>query len=84
MLTEKFKSESKFFLAGKSTSEASITVHGSKTKLIFRDKDTEMLAVLGGKCSLGVCEFRGRDSIHTVCQITDADLGQVGLFKTTA
>ena len=24
------------------------------------------------------CEFRGQDSIPSVCQITDADLGQVG------
>ena len=27
------------------------------------------------------CEFRGRSSIPSVCQITDADLGQVGKFK---
>ena len=28
------------------------------------------------------CKFRGRGSIPCVCQITDADLGQVGYFKS--
>ena len=47
-MTEKFKSESKFFLVGKSTSETSITIHGKQTKFIFRDKHTQMLAIIGG------------------------------------
>ena len=48
-MTEKFKSESKFFLVGKSTSQTSITIHGKQTKFIFRDKHTELLAILGGE-----------------------------------
>ena len=48
-MTEKFKRESKFYLVGKSTSETSITIHGKQTKFIFRDKNTQMLAILGGE-----------------------------------
>lgn len=48
-MTEKFKSESKFFMIGKITSETSITIHGKQTKFIFRDKHSQMLAILGGK-----------------------------------
>ena len=47
-MTEKFKSESKFFLVGKSTSETSITIHGKQTKFIFRDKHTQIMAMIGG------------------------------------
>ena len=36
---------------------------------------------LGGSRLMAInvgCEFRGRGSIPSVCQITDADFGQVG------
>ena len=56
-MTEKFKSESKFFLVGKSTSETSITIHGKQTKFIFRDKHTELLAILGGEWILSLFSY---------------------------
>ena len=41
-----------------------------------------MIMWVRGLLALNVgCEFRGRGSIPSVCQITVADLGQVGLFK---
>ena len=47
-LLERFSEQHKMYLMGKATTTFKIPVHGVRLDLLFRDKPTEIHAIVGG------------------------------------